>query len=123
MLSYYNQIKQTNKKTIPTISTISPFLSVDYTVVAPNNNTMNYTFEIPVGNKVKSLSQCPYGIFTAFYPSSIKNCTIYNGIDTTNMILTAAKEYDIKVHLGLAFPLQIEYNLSTFFFSFQHFLL
>ena len=88
---------------------------VDYTVKPPTNITVNDTFEIELNlkRKYKPSSNCPYGIFTAFYPSSIKNCTIYNGIDTTEMILAAAKEYDIQVHLGLAFPLQIEF---LFFF-------
>ena len=36
------------------------------------------------------------------------------------MILAAAKEYDIKVHLGLAFPLQIESTILKYKYVVQY---
>eukprot|EP01084_Bolivina_argentea_P302896 522891_1 len=68
-------------------------------------NTYNNTKQFY--SNLTSAENCPYGIFTAFYPSNISSCTIPSpNTNTTLYILQAAEQYNIKIHLGLAFPLQ-----------------
>ncbi len=69
--------------------------------IASYLNTFNHT------QTYYHTQDCPYGVFTAFYPSNISNCTVSApNTNTTLYILSAAHEYNISVHLGLAFPLQ-----------------
>eukprot|EP01006_Ploeotia_vitrea_P004274 TRINITY_DN114230_c0_g1_i1.p1 TRINITY_DN114230_c0_g1~~TRINITY_DN114230_c0_g1_i1.p1 ORF type:complete len:387 (-),score=19.83 TRINITY_DN114230_c0_g1_i1:5-1165(-) len=48
--------------------------------------------------------KCPYGHFSALYPSNITNCAKRTGYNPLPHILKQADRLHLQVHIGLAFP-------------------
>eukprot|EP01084_Bolivina_argentea_P238497 400663_1 len=72
----------------------------NYSIIHSNKTNVSFKH-----NNINT-NDCPFGIFTAFYPSTINCSRPAPNTNTTNMILSVAKELHIKIHLGLALSIQ-----------------